>query len=319
VSSRLGRPSTEQIAAAEKELAQLEAKYGEIAADVGLAGASMLPPPFGTAADVVSIGKSLLTGDWGGALLDVVGVVPVLGDAAKAAGKGGKLLKAAEALETGIKATKAKLAHLKDGLMAARKTEAARYWDEITSAGRKQYDEAIANCTTQACRDRVPITTKGEHYALTPKGGDGRGDWIDGTRGDGHWTPAPDTPLGKQLQSFSNNPALNPGGKQLDAIPYRNGFPDYDDFVVPARPGRKAQVEILQTRDSKIDFESADDALLASTGKTRGMLEDELGTRLTWHHKEDGTTMQLLPRGVHGGSNQSGHAGGSSLMRDPEF
>lgn len=33
------------------ELRQLNSQYGELAADVGLAGASMLPPPAGTAAD----------------------------------------------------------------------------------------------------------------------------------------------------------------------------------------------------------------------------------------------------------------------------
>jgi hypothetical protein len=65
------------------ELQQLNQKYGELAADAALAAGGALPPPFGTAADVLSLGKSLWTGDWGGALMDVVGFVPVLGDAAK--------------------------------------------------------------------------------------------------------------------------------------------------------------------------------------------------------------------------------------------
>jgi hypothetical protein len=78
VSSRLNQASTDKIAAAEKELAQLESKYAEIAADAGLAAASMLPPPAGTIADAVSLGKSVITGDWGGALLDVVGFVPLI-------------------------------------------------------------------------------------------------------------------------------------------------------------------------------------------------------------------------------------------------
>lgn len=49
------------------------------------------------------------------------------------------------------------------------------------------------------------------------------------------------------------------------------------------------------------------------------MLEKELGTPLTWHHKEDGVTMQLVPQYVHGGSNGSGHAGGASLTSKEEF
>jgi hypothetical protein len=243
----------------------------------------------------------------------------VFGDAAKAAGKGTKLVKMADALKTAIKAMKGKIAHLKDGLLAARKAEAANYWDEITKVGRKKYDEAIANCTTQACRDKIPITMKGEHYRYTPKGGEGKGDWVGGTRGDGNWKPAPNSTLGKQLDSFSKNKKLNPSGKQLDSIPYKNGFPNFDDFVVPAGAGKKAQVEIPQTGDNTIDFDAADDALLASTGKTKGMLEEELGTDLTWHHKEDGVTMQLVSEKLHGGTHQSGHAGGGSLMQNQEF
>jgi hypothetical protein len=109
VSSRLNQSSTDKIAAAEKELAQLESKYAEIAAEAGLAAASMLPPPAGTIADAVSLGKSVMTGAWGGALLDVVGFVPLFGDAAKAAGKGTTLVKRADALKTAIKAKKGRL------------------------------------------------------------------------------------------------------------------------------------------------------------------------------------------------------------------
>ena len=76
---------------AEKELDQLDAAYAEMAADAALTAGSMAPPPFGTVADVVSIGKSLWTGDWGRALLDVVGLLPLPGDAIKGAGKGAKI------------------------------------------------------------------------------------------------------------------------------------------------------------------------------------------------------------------------------------
>jgi len=72
-----------KIQKAEKELQQLETAYKELAADASLTAASMAPPPFGTAADVVSIGRSLWKGDWGGALLDVVGIIPIVGDAIK--------------------------------------------------------------------------------------------------------------------------------------------------------------------------------------------------------------------------------------------
>ena len=41
------------------ELQQLNQKYGELAADAALAAGGALPPPFGTAADVISLGKDL--------------------------------------------------------------------------------------------------------------------------------------------------------------------------------------------------------------------------------------------------------------------
>ncbi len=72
-----------RIQKAEKELQQLEMAYAELAADASLTAVSMAPPPFGTAADIVSLGRSLWKGDWGGALLDVVGIIPLVGDGIK--------------------------------------------------------------------------------------------------------------------------------------------------------------------------------------------------------------------------------------------
>ncbi len=43
-----------RIQKAEKELQQLGMAYAELATDASLTAASMVPPPFGTAADVVS-------------------------------------------------------------------------------------------------------------------------------------------------------------------------------------------------------------------------------------------------------------------------
>jgi len=80
-----------KIQKAEKELQQVENVYAELATDASLTAASMAPPPVGTAADVVSIGRSLWKGDWGGALLDVVGIIPIVGDGIKGGVKGTKI------------------------------------------------------------------------------------------------------------------------------------------------------------------------------------------------------------------------------------
>lgn len=141
---------------------------------------------------------------------------------------------------------------------------------------------------------------------------------MNGSRGDGDFVPDAASPLGKQLDAVRDNPKLNPDGKPLEGIPYANGFPKYDDFVVPAGGG-KAQVEIIQAGNHSTDFTADDDALFKSTGKTKDDLEAELGVPLTWHHKEDGVTMQLVPAKIHGARSGTGHAGGASLEGKEEF
>lgn len=296
---------------AKQELDQLDGAYKEMAADTALAAAGWAPPPWGTAADVASLGKSLFKGDWGGALFDAIGIVPVVGDAAKA----GRLGRRAKAIEAAIDAAKVKLARHAANLIEARRNAAKAYWDKIVTEGRRRYDEAIKSCSTVACKESK-VGAIGEHYNQTPVSGAGKGSWQNGPRGDGDFVPDPSSPLGQQLQKFRDNPALNPTGKNLDGIPYRNGFPNFDDFVVPAGAG-KAQVEIIQAGNSK-DFAAADAALKQATGLTKSDLEKRFGA-LTWHHKEDGVTMQLLPEKLHGGSNGSGHVGGTALQKREEF
>lgn len=105
-----------KIQEAEKELAQLEAVYAELATDASLTAASMAPPPVGTVADVVSIGKSLWKGDWGGALLDTVGLVPIAGDAIKGGIKGTKIANKMKDVEIALKAAHVKLLQKKSAL-----------------------------------------------------------------------------------------------------------------------------------------------------------------------------------------------------------
>jgi hypothetical protein len=299
---------------AKEELAALESSYKELAADGALAAAGWAPPPWGTAADLASLGKSLFKGDWGGALFDAIGLIPIAGDAAKA----GKMGKRVKQIEAAIDVAKTKLTRQLANVINGRRAAAKKYWDDIVTKGRKQYDEAIKKCSTQECKDKA-ATLIGKHYERTPVGGKGKGEWVDGYRGDGKYRPDPNSDLGQELADFSKNKKLNPSGKPIDGIEYRNGFPDFGELTVPAGAGKKAQVEIIQAGNHTSDYKAADEALQAATGKTQAMLEKELGTPLTWHHKEDGVTMQLVPQYVHGGSNGSGHAGGASLTSKEEF
>lgn len=67
--------------------------------DIGLAAGGMAPPPFGTAVDVVSLGRDLFkvasgTGSWWDVAFSAAGFIPIAGDGAKAGkifAKAGKL------------------------------------------------------------------------------------------------------------------------------------------------------------------------------------------------------------------------------------
>ena len=104
------------LLAAEKDLSALKSALKELGADAALMGASMLPPPAGTAADIASLAVSLGRGDWGGALWDVVGLIPIVGDGAKAVGKGAKVANRMKDLEKAIAKAEKVLAKKQDDL-----------------------------------------------------------------------------------------------------------------------------------------------------------------------------------------------------------
>jgi len=126
---------------AERELEQLEGFYKELSADAALTAASMAPPPAGTAADVVSLGRSLWKGDWGGALLDAVGFIPIVGDGIKGVTKGTKIAAKMKEVSSAIKTAKVKLAKMK-------KNAAAKKAKETKDATKNK----TKNNSVQACK-----------------------------------------------------------------------------------------------------------------------------------------------------------------------
>jgi hypothetical protein len=141
----------ETITKAEKELLQLEAQYKQLAADATLTAASMAPPPFGTVADVVSIGKSLWTGDWGGALLDVIGLIPVVGDGVKGAAKGTKIANKMKAIADAISVAKTKLARQKNRLLKNKTPDQ-------TTINKKANNASVKKCNKQRPIPKGSIT-----------------------------------------------------------------------------------------------------------------------------------------------------------------
>ena len=170
------------------------------------------------------------------------------------------------------------------------KDAAAKYWDDILKKKRAEYEAAIKICKDQACRN-AKAHLKGPQYKNTPKEGKGKGRW-EGDRGDSKWIPEDGPP-----------------------VEYKNGFPDYSPHTYPG-----GQVEIPMKGDHDVDFSNADDAMRQKLGDPTW----ERPSDHTWHHKEDGVTMQLVPKNVHGTGDGAStpHMGGVSIQsgaRSDEF
>jgi hypothetical protein len=120
---------------------------------------------------------------------------------------------------------------------------------------------------------------KGPQYKNTPTEGP-NGKWV-GERGDGTWVP-------------------ENGGPPVE---YRNGFPDYS-------PYSRGQVDIPMAGDSK-DFAAADKAMREKLGDPNWKRPPDC----TWHHNENGVTMELIPKNVHatGGGASTPHMGGAAM------
>jgi RHS repeat-associated protein len=79
-------------------------------------------------------------------------------------------------------------------------------------------------------------------------------------------------------------------------VPFKcTGCPDFSGVAVK-------EVKIKQTGNNVVDFVAAD--------KAAGLTQRPPG--YTWHHVEDGTTMQLVPTTVH---SATGHTGGAAIAR----
>ncbi|MES2354415.1 MAG: RHS repeat-associated core domain-containing protein [Pseudomonadota bacterium] len=91
------------------------------------------------------------------------------------------------------------------------------------------------------------------------------------------------------------NQKLSGGVHPKTGIPFNDGFPDFSGVS-------KASVKIQQTGNNATDF--------ARANKAAGLSETPKG--YTWHHVEDGATMQLVPRDIHGAT---AHSGGAALAR----
>lgn len=110
--------------------------------------------------NVHATGGGAWKGDWGGALFDVVGFVPIFGDAAKAGRIANKLVD----LKRGVDAAASGVARM----MNKTKSAATKYWDDIIKRNKAAYEEALKKCNgSKACKEAAALK-KGPQYTSTP-------------------------------------------------------------------------------------------------------------------------------------------------------
>jgi hypothetical protein len=106
-------------------------------------------------------------------------------------------------------------------------------------------------------------------------------------------------------------------------IPYKNGYPNFSELALPGGevnllPGKKVVIDGVE-KDVAMLGEMGDFELADALGAQMAKMKDadtfrtwRLNRGLTWHHRENGLTMQLVWTELHA---SIPHVGGASLQR----
>lgn len=254
------------LTAAQVDLKGLKDAIKALGADAALLGASMLPPPAGTAADIASLAVSLGRGDWGGALWDVVGLIPIVGDGAKAVAKGSKVTKQLKAINKAIARGEKIIAKKKDDLAKLCKNN---------RVGKANTRQAAKESDCQVCNSGGKIGVKNVGKTPTYKIGDtdgGPGVWskettpAKGADYQGKVTGAP-----KDTEYVVETSVMKSGRKKFDGYdPERNVLTDAKDW----KTGKGGwPVEGQKWSKDKVIKEASEQAKI---GK-------EAGAKVEWH------------------------------------
>lgn len=133
------------------------------------------------------------------------------------------------------------------------------------------------------------------------------------TRTDSRGRPIPDTvqrlPSGKLPQNWRYAGKLYDGPRWTEALKKKypagvrftpDAYPDFSPYAL-----KTTKIDPYFDGNHSSDFSKADKA----AGIDEAYRQDNA---LTWHHHQDGTTLQLVPRDIH---NAVKHAGGVALAK----
>lgn len=279
------------------EIASLEGKLKDLTsskewqiAQAGVDAAGIVDPT--PISDGISAAMSLAKGDFISAGLSAVSMIPYLGDAVAKTAKGARAIKKLKELTEEISDVMKRLDALKKDPFRSKKDAA-----EAVRSARKKAEDACAGCK--------PHEKYGVHGLPQNKANQ---QWTKGTPGDGTLT--------------------RKTSKGDLEVPYENGYPKYDKATLAGKPVVKESVEIPHMNGSQgsdgADFKAAAAEMRKKPGnehwpgtsKNDPAAGNTVPDGYTWHHKEDGVTMQLIPKAAHDGVS---HTGGASIVTDPKF
>jgi A nuclease of the HNH/ENDO VII superfamily with conserved WHH len=271
---------------ADTKAAAREKALDEAQAVLDIAGIADPTPISDLASGLISAAR----GDWIGAGLSLVSAIPYAGDAIAKTGKGAKLIAKLAAIEKRIADNAAKAKQI---ISNALKSDAAALRAKKAAAKAEKIDEALV----KGC----PI--KGNEFGThAPAKG-----W-DGNPGDSAWDPAKGVTDPERLDEIKS--VL--GDKKLQ---FKDGYPDFTPYAHKVEVDGKlvpARVEIEMQGVNGPDFKAANEAM----AKKLGVKDYDAPDGFTWHHNQDGVTMELIPSELH---NNVPHSGGASLARNPDY
>ncbi len=252
--------------------------------------------------DAIGGVASALQGDWLGVGLSLLGMIPYVGDA----GKIGKIARiaprTARALEAVLKASDKLASAGRQGL------EAAGLTLEQVAKARKQAADKVREQMLRARRNDPNC------QRCTGPGGERRTLQMPTNGPNGKWKPGQPDANGNGTFDFAT-PKTLPDGRTVSSIQFKNGSPDFDNYVV----GGKHNL-----------WEVSGDAGTDGAALTRQMREGGRSYNpparkdYVLHHFEDGQ-VGYVPRVIHdkagGGVGDGGvaHTGGNSMLNNDVF
>lgn len=295
--SKQNPPSTKAIEKQKAKIDKLENDLSMEMAQIAADAAGLVDPT--PTSDAISASISVARGDWWGAALSVVSMIPYAGDAIAKPVKAVRASKSVARIRKSLTAAKKALEKLERQALNARKKAA--------TAIRKK--RRIGKNSTKAAQNKVTQNCNYNRFG-TRLPNDGK--WS-GEIGNSKWTPEPGTKRANIVNKYTN-------GKPIE---FKNGYPDFSPYLhkhkgKPASVDIEMQGYITKTSKSGRTYKANPDGPNADKAMKVRDPGWELPDGYTWHHNQNGKTMEAVPSDLHS-SITVPHTGGGSIVGDPGF